>query len=67
GYDYNNVTSNPIIRPPLENGWNWKSTQPNVRHEIAPEVFEQNDDDEDDDEVDDDCDDLEDTDDDLMS
>ncbi|PNX82669.1 protein suppressor of gene silencing 3-like [Trifolium pratense] len=66
GYDYNNVTSNPIIRPPLENGWNWKSTQPNVRHDIVPEVFEQNDD-ENDDEVDDDCDDLEDTDDDLMS
>ncbi|WJX41000.1 Protein SUPPRESSOR OF GENE SILENCING [Trifolium repens] len=67
GYEYNNVTSNPINRPPLEHGWNWKSTQPNVRQDIAPEVFGQNHDEEDDDEVDDDCDDLEDTDDDLMS
>ncbi|XP_004503025.1 protein SUPPRESSOR OF GENE SILENCING 3 [Cicer arietinum] len=69
GYD-NHVTPTPVIRPPLEHGWNWQSRagsmQSNVRNEIAPEEFEQNNDD-DDEEEDDDCDDLEDTDDDLMS
>lgn len=69
GYENNNVTSNPLIRPPLEHGWNWQSRtgsmQSNVKDEIAPEELEKNSDV--DDEGEDDCDALEDTDDDLAS
>ncbi|CAJ1974736.1 unnamed protein product [Sphenostylis stenocarpa] len=69
----NYVPPNPLIRPPLEHGWNWQSRpgaiQPNVRDEIAPEDLEQNNDDDDDDNdgEEEDSDAVEDTDDDLMS
>lgn len=70
GYENNNAASIPLVRPPLEHGWNWQSRagsqQSNVNNQIAPEEFERNDDVEDDDDYED-CDDLEDTDEDLMS
>ena len=53
--------NNPWIRPPLENGWNWKAQVKN--NEYVLESNEVNDDDDDDDYDDG----LEDTDDDLMS
>ncbi|ESW09828.1 hypothetical protein PHAVU_009G159600 [Phaseolus vulgaris] len=71
GYEGNYVPPNPLIRPPLEHGWNWQSRRgaipANVRDEIAPEDLEQNNDVDDDDDGEDDSDALEDTDDDLMS
>lgn len=70
GYESNYVTPNPVIRPPLEHGWNWQSRpgalQSNARDEISPEDLQKNygvDDDGEEEESDD----LEDTDDDLMS
>ncbi|XP_027332836.1 protein SUPPRESSOR OF GENE SILENCING 3 [Abrus precatorius] len=73
GYESNNVTPNPLIRPPLEHGWNWQSRagamQSNVKAEIMPEDLEKNNDvdDDDDEEEEEDSDATEDTDDDLMS
>lgn len=70
GYEQNNAGSVPLIRPPLEHGWNWQaragSLQSNVKNEFAPEELERNDD-VDDEEEGFDVRDLEDTDDDLMS
>ncbi|KAE9587359.1 hypothetical protein Lal_00004525 [Lupinus albus] len=71
GYENNLVTSTPLIRPPLEHGWNWQSRagsmQSNPQDEIVPEYSEKNTNvDDDDDEVEDSYD-LEDSDDDLMS
>ncbi|OIW19492.1 hypothetical protein TanjilG_16861 [Lupinus angustifolius] len=71
GYENNIVTSTPLIRPPLQHGWNWQSRagsmQSNPQDEIVPEYSENNNNvDDDDDEVEDSYD-LEDTDDDLMS
>ncbi|XP_057421757.1 protein SUPPRESSOR OF GENE SILENCING 3 [Lotus japonicus] len=70
GYQNYNVTSNPLIRPPLEHGWNWQSRtgsmQSNVRNEFPPEDLERNNDvDDDDEEEEEDL--LEDSDDDLLS
>lgn len=70
GYQNYNVTSNPLIRPPLEHGWNWQSRtgsmQSNVRNEFPPEDLERNNDvDDDDEEEGEDL--LEDSDDDLLS
>ncbi|KAG5041358.1 hypothetical protein GLYMA_05G198500v4 [Glycine max] len=73
----NNVTSNPVIRPPLEHGWNWQSISGSkqsksvddslVKGEITEESPMKNDsvDDEGDEEEGFDA--MEDTDDDLMS
>ncbi|MED6192007.1 Protein SUPPRESSOR OF GENE SILENCING [Stylosanthes scabra] len=67
-YESNNVASTPLIRPPLEHGWNWQSRpgskQSNgVDIEAAPESPVKNNDDFDDAVSDV----VEDTDDDLMS
>ncbi|XP_061376109.1 protein SUPPRESSOR OF GENE SILENCING 3 [Gastrolobium bilobum] len=72
GYESNNMTPNPVIRPPLEHGWNWQSRtgsmQSNAKDETAPEYLENNNDVDDiDDDDKEESDGLEDTDDDLMS
>lgn len=74
GFESNNVTSNPLIRSPLEHGWNWQSRAGSTQSrtvdssqakvEITPESPEKNNDDDDGTE---DSDAMEDTDDDLMS
>ena len=71
GYESNNVASNPLIRPPLEHGWNWQSRagskqSKSVDMEAAPESPVKNNNDVDD-EGEDGFDAMEDTDDDLMS
>ncbi|XP_020211312.1 protein SUPPRESSOR OF GENE SILENCING 3 isoform X2 [Cajanus cajan] len=70
GYESYSVNPNPLIRPPLEHGWNWQSRpgamQSNITDEIALEDLEKNDEDDVDGEEED-SDALEDSDDDLMS
>ncbi|KAL4393819.1 hypothetical protein AHAS_Ahas02G0090100 [Arachis hypogaea] len=70
GYESNYVVPNPLIRPPLQQGWNWQSRAGAVQSHVdeipPPEDPEKNDDVEDDDEGEE-SDVMEDTDDDLMS
>ncbi|MED6187148.1 Protein SUPPRESSOR OF GENE SILENCING [Stylosanthes scabra] len=69
GYESNYVAPNPLIRPPLQQGWNWQSRAGSVQSNVEdvvppPEDPEKNDDDEDEGQE---SDFMEDTDDDLMS
>ncbi|ESQ31906.1 hypothetical protein EUTSA_v10003814mg [Eutrema salsugineum] len=68
GYGNNYVAPPPVVRPPLEGGWNWQSRAGAARHTVPQEIPDEDDDVENvSEEEEDDCDGLDDSDEDLVS